>query len=117
MPSGSSNEDHKLDVVAAALLHLSNGRVGRTAGGKHRIDDHNITLGDILRHFAEVDVRLKRFLVAEHTDVADTSRRNHAQNTVNQSKTGAQNGHDCNFSYQPASAPPLCRSAFQPSWW
>ena len=83
--------------MAAALLHLSNGRVGRTAGSKHRIDDHNITLGDILRHFAEVDVRLKRFLVAEHADVADTSRRNHAQNTVNQSKTGAQNGHDCNF--------------------
>ena len=94
---GSSNKDHELDVVAAALLHFGDRRVGRAAGGEHGVDDHDIALGDVLRHLAEVDVRLKRFLVAEHTDVADTGRRNHAQNAVDQSKTGAQNGHDCNF--------------------
>ena len=84
-------------MLAAALLHLGDGRVGGAASGKHGIDDQDVALGDILWHFAEIDVRDQRLLVAEHANMTDTGGGDHAQDTVNETETGAEDGNDCEF--------------------
>ena len=94
---GRGDENEQLDALAAAILHLRDGCLGGAAGGKHRVNDHNVTLGNILGGLAEVDMGLKRFFIAVHTDMGDTRGGDHTQHAVNKTETGAQNGNDGHF--------------------
>ena len=94
---GRGNEDHELDVLAAALFHLVDCSGSGAAGGKHRVDNEDIALGDVLGHFAEVDVGDEGFFITEHADVTDTGGRNHAQNAVDQTETARRMGTTANF--------------------
>lgn len=94
MPSGAATRNHQLNVRAAALFQLSKGCVGATAGGEHRVDDHDLTVGNILGQLAEIGVRDERLFVAEHADVAHTRRRDHPQHAVHEAEARAQDGND-----------------------
>lgn len=59
-----------------------------------RVDDHHVTLGNVLGHLAEVGVRLKRFFIAVHADVAHARGGDHAQHTVDKAEARAQDGDD-----------------------
>ena len=55
------------------MAQVADGHLGRTARGKHGVDDQADALVDILGHLAVILVRLVGDLVALHADVAHAS--------------------------------------------
>ena len=95
---GSSNNAHKLYILAASRLDEINSLNSRTARCEHRVGEDNKTLIDIFGELAVIFVRLMRNLVAVKTDMTDLCGGNERENAVYHSKTCAQDRNDCELS-------------------
>ena len=94
---GGADDAHELDVLHAVVLQKLDGRGGRAAGGEHRVDHDDVTLGDVGGHLVVV---LDGFLglgVAEQANVAHLAAGNHAHHAVHHAETGTKDRNDRHF--------------------
>ena len=82
---------HKANAGHAALFNLADSVNGATAGGKHGVNNKNLTLCNVIRQFAVVFNGLAGFGVAVKTDVAHSCLRKKVEHAVNHTDTGAEN--------------------------
>src|SRR5437773_1557303 len=94
---GRSDEHERANVAAAAALQQRDGRVHRTRGGEHRVDDERGALVEVVDEFLEVVFRLQGLVIAAQADDADLGIRNHVEHAVEHAEAGAQDRNDRNF--------------------
>ncbi len=91
---GRADDAHELDMLCAGFLEKGDRRRGRAAGCEHRVNNDDVALGNIGGHLEVVLNWLKRFRIAEQTDVTDLDVGHHAHHAVNHAKTRTQYGND-----------------------
>ena len=92
--SGARGDDAAAGDVRDAFFFQAVGRGNQTvARGQHRVEEEHVRVACARRHAEIVADRLERFLVAEHADVADGGRREHAQDAIGHGQPSPQHRH------------------------
>ena len=88
------NKAKETDRSGISELYLADGVDSRAARCKHRVNNKNVAVADILGQLAVILNGLERFLVSVKADVADSCRGNKRKNSVNHAETRAENGNN-----------------------
>ena len=89
------DEAHEYDVLAAALLNEVDCSYCTAAGCQHRVSYENLSLIDVLRHFAVVFNRFVGFRISVKPHMSNLGIRDDFKNTVNHAQTCSQNRNNC----------------------
>ena len=91
------DDAHELDVLHAAGLELADGIDGGAAGGQHRVEDDDLTAGDVVRELAVVLHRQGGLRVAIEADVAHFGGGHQLHHTVHHTEARPQDRHKGEF--------------------
>ncbi len=90
---GRGDEAEELDARCTGALERGDGARRAAAGGEHRIEEEEITLGGVTRDLEVVVHRLERVVVAVEADVSDACARHQLEDTLDHAEARAQDGH------------------------
>ena len=83
--------------VRSSPFQRSHGSGSASSSGKHRIEQEEIPLSRVARHFEIVVDRLERPVIAIKANVTDTRGGNEPENSFHHAQPSAQNGNESQF--------------------
>jgi hypothetical protein len=91
---GRGDETEETNALCAGAFERVDRGDRAAAGGEHRIEQQELTLGRIAGNFEVIVDRFERVVIAIESDVSDARRRHELENAFDHSEPGAEDWHE-----------------------